>query len=83
MNEIIASESGMMFVDNKETELLDRKLFVYNLGELLKQTREGIVDVELSDNEIVTITYRDGSKEEVNVNMDSYMAIIKDVVKHI
>ena len=83
MNEIVASESGMMFVDNKETELLDRKLFVYNLGELLKQTREGIVDVELSDNEIVTITYRDGSKEEVNVNMDSYMAIIKDVVKHI
>jgi hypothetical protein len=83
MSQILASETGMMFVDNKEAQFLDRKLFVYNLGELLKQTREGVVGAELDNKEIVTVTYRDGSTQEINVNMDSYMAIIRDVAKHI
>lgn len=65
--------------DSKE----DRKLFVHNLGLLLSQTREGIKSCELGDNEIVTVTYRSGYEMKVNVNMDSYMAIISDVTNHI
>lgn len=61
----------------------DRKLFVRNLGELLSQTREGILGASLDDNEIVTVLYKRGDPIRVNVNMDSYFAIIKDVVKAI
>ena len=69
----------LIFNDSKE----DRKLFVHNLGLLLSQTREGIKSCELGDNEIVTVTYRSGYEMKVNVNMDSYMAIISDVTNHI
>lgn len=60
----------------------DRKLFVHNLGELLSQTREGIVGCELTDQEIVIVRYLSGTVIPVNVNMDSYAAIICDVVEH-
>ena len=33
--------------------------------------------------DIVTITYRGGGTHTVNVSMDSYAAIIRDVSKHI
>lgn len=77
-----ASEVNAMFM-NKEDALNDRKLFVHNLGVLLAQTREHVISAELDDNEIVTIIYNDGYIEQVNVNLDSYTAIIRDVVKHI
>lgn len=77
-----ASEVNAMFM-NKEGALNDRKLFVHNLGVLLAQTREHVISSELDDNEIVTITYNNGYIEQVNVNLDSYTAIIRDVVKHI
>jgi hypothetical protein len=65
-----------------EISIEDAKLFVHNLGELLSQTREGIKSCELSDKGIVIITYkRTENKKEVNVSGDSYMAIIKEVVK--
>ena len=64
-----------------EDALKDRKLFVHNFGEVLKQTRNGIISVELDDNEIVTITYKGGGTHTVNVHMDSYAAIIRDVAK--
>lgn len=54
-----ASETAAMFMTN-EKALEDRKLFVHNLGELLSQTREGVISCELDDNEIVTITYKGG-----------------------
>lgn len=76
------SEVNAMFM-NKEDALNDRKLFVHNLGVLLAQTREHVISAELDDNEIVTITYNNGYIELVNVNLDSYTAIIRDVVKHI
>lgn len=61
----------------------DRKLFVHNLGELLSQTREDIISAELARNEIVTVTYSNGGTKHINVEMDSYMAIIRDVTKHL
>ena len=79
----MASESAMMFADDK-TSIEDRKLFVHNLGELLSQTREGIISCSLSDDgNTVTVTSRNGATLNVNVHMDSYFAIIKDVVKYV
>lgn len=66
-----------------EPALEDRKLFVHNLGILLSQTREGIASAELDDDEIVTVTYTHGHTERVNINMDSYMAIIRDVTRRL
>lgn len=77
-----ANETAVMFMAN-EKALEDRKLFVHNLGELLSQTREDVISCELDDNEIVTITYKGGGTHKVNVYMDSYTAIIRDVAKEV
>lgn len=66
-----------------EPALEDRKRFVRNLGDLLSQTREGVISAELDDNEIVTVTYQNGATRHINVNMDSYAAIIRDVARRI
>ena len=79
---IRANETGSMFVSD-DLALKDRKRFVHNLGELLSQTREGIVGAELDDDEIVTVTYKGGHTVHINVNMDSYLAIIRDVTKYL
>ena len=79
---IRANEPCSMFVSD-DLALKDRKLFVHNLGELLSQTREGIVGAELDDDEIVTVTYKDGYIVQININMDSYLAIIRDVTKYL
>lgn len=79
----LANESAMMFADDK-TSIEDRKLFVQNLGELLSQTRQGILSCSLSDDgNTVTVMSKGGSTLEVNVHMDSYFAIIKDVIKYV
>ena len=77
-----ANETSAMYMD-KQKALDDRKLFVHNLGLLLMQTREGVVSCELDDHELVTITYRGGGTHKVNVNMDSYAAIVQDVAKNV
>ena len=77
-----ADETQAMFMSD-EKALTDRKQFVHNLGELLSQTRERIVGAELDDNEIVTVTYTNGHTVTINVNMDSYLAIVRDVTKNL
>lgn len=75
-----ASEVNAAFMSPKSA-LIDRKLFVSNLGDLLSQTRERIVSAHLDDNEIVHVVGKGGQELKVNVNMDSYFAIIKDVIR--
>lgn len=77
-----ANETQAMFVSD-DLALKDRKQFVHNLGELLSQTRERIVGAELDDNEIVTVTYTNGHTVNINVNMNSYLAIVRDVTKNL
>ena len=77
-----ADETQAMFVSDDKA-LADRKQFVHNLGELLSQTRERIVGAELDDDEIVTVTYTNGHTVAINVNMDSYLAIVRDVTKNL
>ena len=62
----------------------DKVRFVSALAVLLQMTREGVVDLSLSeDGETVTILYDGGSEKPVNVACDSYMAIIRDVTKEV
>ena len=77
---LAANEVKAMFM-NDEDALNDRKLFVRNLGALLAQTREDIVGAELEDHELVAVKYNCGHEVIVNVNHDSYLAIIRDVCK--
>lgn len=80
----LANETAAAYYPDVDEALADRKLFVHNLGEVIKQTRDGVVSVELDPaTDIVTITYRGGGTHTVNVSMDSYAAIIRDVSKHI
>lgn len=67
---------------DKQGCLKDRKLFVENLGDLLSQTNMQVISAELDDNEIVTV-HLEGGEMRVNVNMDSYMGIVTDVVNAI
>ena len=77
------------FYRNKIKE--DKALFVKNLGWLLSQTREEIMGCEYvceqwldgTTNELVDITFANGYKKRACINLDSYMAIIKDVVRAI
>ena len=69
---------GMM---TPEQRLEDRRLFVQNLGDVLSQTRENIAGLELEDEDTLYIVFTNGYKRHVNIAMDSYMGIVKDVVK--
>ena len=76
---IKANELATMYQADGEFE--DRCLFVRNLGWLLSQTRNNIISCELDMDNIVTVTYQGGNTKKINVRMDSYMAIIRDVAK--
>ena len=76
----MANERRAAYMTNSEA-YQDRRQFVENLGILLKQTREGIIDAYLDDSEHVHVVYTNAYEEIINVNMDSYLAIIRDVTK--
>lgn len=77
---IWANEARAAYM-HPDAALVDRMQFVVNLGMLLSQTREGIQGAYLDDEEIVHVVYKNGHEELINVNMDSYLAIIRDVTK--
>ena len=77
---IMTNETRAAYMTNIEA-YQDRRQFVKNLGILLKQTREGIVGAYLDDSEHVHVVYTNAYEEIINVNMDSYLAIIRDVTK--
>lgn len=79
---ILANEARAAYKDRKDA-LLDRQLFVLNLGVLLSQTREGIERAYLDNEEQVHVVYKGGHEELVNVDCDSYMAIIRDVTRRL
>lgn len=79
-----ANETKAAFM-TEEDAICDREQFVRNLGDLLSQTRDGVVSCELIDaekpTEHVVVTYRNGYKKKIGTYMDSYAAIIRDVAK--
>lgn len=76
----LANETMSYYYDQDRE---DRKLFVKNFGIICSQTREQVEFMELSDDDIVTIHFRGGHTIEVNVHLDSYTAIMRDVLKYI
>lgn len=80
-----AAENLETYVSEEEA-LAIRKQFVRNLGWLLSQTRDGVLSCELEvpakGVEYVVIKYLNGSEKRVNVSLDSYAAIIRDVAAH-
>ena len=80
-----ASEDLENYVPEEEA-LAIRKQFVRNFGWLLSQTRDRVLSCELEvpakGVEHVVIKYRNGAEKRVNVSLDSYAAIIRDVAKH-
>lgn len=78
--------SAMYYSDDEALE--DRKNFVRNLGILASQTRDQVVSMELdvdteNNQEHVIITYKGGFQKSVNVKLNSYSAIVRDVFKYI
>lgn len=84
----LADESHPMLATDEVLHDYDKTLFVHNLGALLAQTREGVTGCSYRNDrekrlELVTIHYTNGYTREVNVSLDSYTALIRDVTKAI
>ena len=72
-----ADEMGSFYA-GKDVE--DKALFVAWLGELMSMTREGISRCYLADKDTVVVQWRDGYTKLINIAMNSWMAIIRQVV---
>lgn len=79
-----ANETTAAFMDEQDA-IRDREQFVRNLGNLLSQTRDGVVSCDLIDaekpSEHVLVTYRGGYTRMIGTYMDSYAAIVRDVAR--
>lgn len=79
-----ANETAAAFMTEQDA-IRDREQFVGNLGDLLSQTRDGVVSCELVDaekpTEHVLVTYKGGATRKINTHMDSYAAIVRDVAR--
>ena len=79
-----ANETMAAFMDEQDV-IFDREQFVRNLGDLLSQTRDGVVSCELINaeqpGEHVLVTYRGGYTKRIDTYMDSYAAIVRDVAR--
>lgn len=61
---------------------MDRKEFIVTLETTLTNAKLDVIALELLDNDTVEITFKGGGRRKVNIEADSYGAIILDVVKH-
>ena len=79
-----ANETMAAFMSDEDM-IRDREQFVRNLGDLLSQTRDGVVSCELidaeKDTEHVLVTYKGGGTRKINTYFDSYAAIVRDVAR--
>lgn len=82
------SETKAMFLEDAAAELDDRAAFVRNCGRLAAQTREGVKAIEyipakIAGFEAAKIIYKKGEPKLININHDSYTAIVRDIFKFI
>ena len=78
-------ETKAMFAE-ESVAAADRRHFIDNVGRLAAQTRAGVVKIEHivnEDEELAKIVYKGGATRYVNINADSYTAIVRDIFKHI
>lgn len=80
------NENSTMFTEDEAVIYADRRDFVENVGILASQTREGVDHIEYvkeDDFELAKIVYRKGKDRYVNINHDSFSAIVRDIFKNI
>lgn len=77
---MIAANEKMAGKDTNFDEQRERKLFVCNIGQLLKQTNAGIIGCELTDDGIVFVFFHDKHTQKINVTGDSYGTIARDIM---
>lgn len=79
-----ANETAAAFMSDEDM-IRDREQFVRNLGDLLSQTRDGVLGCDLINaeqpGEHVLVTYKGGGTRKIGTYMDSYAAIIRDVAR--
>lgn len=78
-------ENRTMFTEDKAVIYADRRDFVENVGILAAQTREGVDHIEYikeDDIELAKIVFEKGERY-VNINHDSFSAIVRDIFKQI
>jgi len=61
---------------------MDKKEFIVTLETTLTNAKLDVIALELLDNDTVEITFKGGDRRKVNIEADSYGAVILDVVKH-
>lgn len=61
---------------------MDKKEFIAILEKTLANAKLDVTALELLDNDTVEITFKGGGRRKVNIEADSYGAVILDVVKH-
>lgn len=83
MTEEIMYRANEDAVLDADAQFNNKALFVDNLGWLLSQTREQVVSCTLLDRDTVAILFEGGHVVHVNIYADSFIAIIKDVIKHV
>ncbi len=90
LSELEPSSKAYAKYMNKRSEIealwdQNKAIFVYNLGWLLSQTSCGVDSLILIDENTVRVIFSgpmgDMSHHDVNINMDGYEAIIRDVMK--
>lgn len=70
-----------MLTITDETRMVDKKVIVSKLNELLKLAAPEIVEISLSeDTEYVIVNYANGWKKRICVACDSHTALIRDVM---
>ena len=79
-------ENNTMFSEDEAVIYADRRDFVENVGILASQTREGVDHIEYikeDDIELAKIVFRKRHDKYVNINHDSFSAIVRDIFKNI
>lgn len=77
-----ADETAAMSMDEHEA-FSDRQHFAINIGILLSQTRSSIKSIYLTLDDVAHVVYKNGTEKQINVEGDSYQAMVFDIVSHI
>lgn len=77
-----ADETAAMSIDEHEA-FSDRQHFVINIGILLHQTRKNIKSIYLTKDDVAHVVYENDTEKTINVEGDSYQAMVLDIVSRI
>lgn len=77
-----ADETAAIAMDELEA-FGDRQHFAINIGILLHQTRKNIKSIYLTKDDVAHVVYDNDTEKTINVEGDSYQAMVLDIVSRI